>query len=431
MNEFLIIDNNININSLDKNIIKPANELIQELDMLDENIDKISFSLVLNNRFEDLSKFFSNKLVSIIDLNTPIVMSGTQDIKISSFKNKMKDLLLNNTPFPSGVDHLSLLILYNKKFNQVNIKGLDATDHLNKPEAFFIPRKPIYSLDQVILTDFLESEISSALMILKKRELIYETWGFNEIEPSPKSILNFFGPPGTGKTMTANAIAHHLEINIMALNYADIESKYVGEAPKNLVKAFEIAEKEEALLFFDEADSFLGKRITNVSSSSDQAVNSLRSQMLILLEGYNGIIIFATNLIENYDKAFESRIFKHIKFDLPSKTQRIALIKKLTPTKLPFEKEITSKQFISLADLSEGFSGRNIKNAILNTLTDVALKDMKYFKFDDFNVSFTNMSMRLSSLHSTSIDIGKIEDKIKLQLNNRNTNKTLDSLETN
>ena len=68
------------------------------------------------------------------------------------------------------------------------------------------------------------------------------------------------------------------------------------------------------MLFFDEADSFLGKRIQNVSSSSDQAINSLRSQMLILLEDFEGVVVFATNLADNYDKAFESRICKHISF---------------------------------------------------------------------------------------------------------------------
>lgn len=71
-------------------------------------------------------------------------------------------------------------------------------------------------------------------------------------------------------------------------------------------------------MFFDEADSFLGKRIQNVNQSADQALNSLRSQMLILLEEHSGVVIFATNLVSNFDKAFQSRILKHIKFDLPN-----------------------------------------------------------------------------------------------------------------
>ncbi|MGC8140941.1 AAA family ATPase, partial [Salmonella enterica] len=82
-------------------------------------------------------------------------------------------------------------------------------------------------------------------------------------------------------------------------------------APKNLQAAFDVAKNNDCVLFFDEADSFLGKRITNVVQGADQALNSLRSQMLILLEEFKGIVIFATNLVTNFDTAFESRILKH------------------------------------------------------------------------------------------------------------------------
>ena len=114
----------------------------------------------------------------------------------------------------------------------------------------------------------------------------------------------------------------------------------MGDAPKNLVAAFDLALKEDAIIFFDEADSFLGKRITNVSQSSDQAVNSLRSQMLMELEAFNGTVFFATNLHENYDRAFESRILKHIEFVLPDLECRKILVQKKFPKKAPFDPEI-------------------------------------------------------------------------------------------
>ncbi len=62
------------------------------------------------------------------------------------------------------------------------------------------------------------------------------------------------------------------------------------------------------MLFLDKADSLLGKRLTQVNQGSEQALNSLRSQLLLSLDGFKGIFVFATNLIETYDSAFDSRI---------------------------------------------------------------------------------------------------------------------------
>ena len=63
-------------------------------------------------------------------------------------------------------------------------------------------------------------------------------------------IINLYGEPGTGKTMAAHAIAKHLNRPLVLVNYGDIESKYVGETPKNIQAAFEFAKENNAILFF-------------------------------------------------------------------------------------------------------------------------------------------------------------------------------------
>ena len=269
----------------------------------------------------------------------------------------------------------------------------------------FLPQTPRYTFEQIILPKDTKDRILSDLNSIKCQDLIYNQWGFSEVESKPKSILNFFGPPGTGKTMCAHAIAKMLDKPLLALNYSEIESKYVGDAAKNLKKAFDTATELGAVMFFDEADSFLGKRIENVSHGSDQALNSLRSQMLILLEEFEGVVLFATNLVTNFDKAFESRILDHIKLELPNKEARAAIIDKMLPSKMPLDHRFTQEELLEASDLIDGFAGREIKNAILTMLLDKASLglDNPVFTFDDLKNALAKKKEQIEKL--------KAEDK--------------------
>lgn len=239
----------------------------------------------------------------------------------------------------------------------------------------FVPVKPRYTFDQIIIPDDTRRQIMDTLAVVRHRELVYDTWGFSQCDPTPNSILSFYGPPGTGKTMCAHAIAAYLQKPLLAFNYAEIESKYVGEAAKNLKKAFATATEMDAVMFFDEADSFLGKRVENVQSGNDQSLNSQRSQMLILLEEFRGVVIFATNLQTNFDKAFESRILAHIKLDLPNREARAAILRGLMPERLPLAAPMTDDDLLAVSDKMEGLAGREIKQAVKQLLFRKAAED--------------------------------------------------------
>lgn len=263
----------------------------------------------------------------------------------------------------------------------------------------FRPQEPRHSLDRVILPSEVKEDIRVSLSLIAHQKRIYDDWGFAEVDDRPKLILNFYGPPGTGKTMVAHAVARELGKKILAVNYAEVESKYVGDAPKNLLKAFEAATRERAVLFFDEADSFLGKRITDVHNSSDQAINSLRSQMLILLEDFDGVVIFATNLAKNYDKAFDSRILKHIYFELPNRENREQIVSLMIPSKVPLAAGIDRRALCArLAEISEGFSGREIKNAVLESLSLAVRKGEETIGTDAFVRGFELIREKLQKL---------------------------------
>ena len=416
MKNFEIVNNGVNLELLKEDIIFPIEKAFNSLHIQNDHIDSLTLVIVFNQEITDFPKLIKENLFSIIEINSPKEMDGNQYNKIKNFVNETRRILSTPNQIKieeAGVSSITLLMIYNYDLKSLHINGLNIKKTTPSSSDSFVPINPKYSFNQVVLNEKLQKEIKNSVAILKKRELIYHTWGFEDIEPSPKAILNFYGPSGTGKTMTAHAIADSLDIKIMALNYADIESKFVGDAPKNLIKAFEIATREKALLFFDEADSFLGKRITNISSSTDQAVNSLRSQMLILLENFEGIVIFATNLMDNYDKAFESRIFKHLEFKLPDMNARKLIISKSIPSKVPFEdeKRLDDIQIEELAQISDGLSGRHIKNAILSALTNAAISDKKYLTYDDFFSSFKNLKQSIDNINSDKSTLNPIQKK--------------------
>lgn len=223
--------------------------------------------------------------------------------------------------------------------------------------------EPRWTLDTVYLDKTAKKQIQAALMIAKHRDKIYNEWKLDGGAKNGRAVVfNFFGPPGTGKSMTAEAVAQYCGRKAYAVNYAQLESKYVGETPKNIRQVFERAAKDQAVLIFDEADSFLGKRLTNVSQSADYGVNITRSVMLLELEKFDGIVIFTTNLMGNYDDAFKRRILASVEFKLPDEEGRRAIWKTHLPKTMPVTDDVSCQQ---LAAQYEGVSGADIKDIVL------------------------------------------------------------------
>ncbi len=226
----------------------------------------------------------------------------------------------------------------------------------------FVPETPNRSLNDLIVSAKVKTQIETALNSIRFHDVLYHEWNLKKIDPHGHRVaINLFGSPGTGKTFCAEAIAHHLSKPIIRVNYAEIESKYVGETPKNIKAAFNKARETGAVLLFDEADSILGKRLTNVTQSADHGVNVSRSVMFLELNNFNGIVIFATNLPGNYDGAFVRRIQAHIEFELPNEDCRMQLWNLLLPTEVPRADDITVEW---LAQESIGLAGGDILNVV-------------------------------------------------------------------
>lgn len=239
--------------------------------------------------------------------------------------------------------------------------GADNTD---KATTFtlFQAEKPQYSFSDIILNSNTYDAIQDVLVLYEKRDLLFENWGLGETHRKQNCAgINLYGPSGTGKSMAAHAIVNQLGRKILTVDYSQIESKYVGETAKNLVAMFDYAKESGAVIFFDEADALLSRRVTNMSNSTDVSVNQTRSTLLILINEYDDLILFATNFMTNYDPAFIRRILAHVKFELPDEENRYKLWRMYIPQSMPTDADIRE-----LAAKYSGIAGSDISNAVLN-----------------------------------------------------------------
>ncbi len=288
----------------------------------------------------------------------------------------------------------------------------------------YIPVEPLYSFDRVILPQDVLEKIEEAIGILECENKVFNEWGLYEIQPHPSTSLSFYGPSGTGKTMAAEAIAHKLGKKILKVSYADVESKYHGEGPKMVKSIFLSATNNDAVLFFDEADSLLSKRLTNVSQGSEQAINSMRSQLLICLEEFRGIVIFATNLVVNYDQAFLTRLIS-VEFKNPDAKTRETIwnvhIRPLNDDRthtlnIPLSEDVDTQVLAESYDLA----GREIRNAVVSACVSVAMEKREIVTQQDFVKACERIVEEKKALdeaknHIKSQDILKmaLEEKIR------------------
>lgn len=219
------------------------------------------------------------------------------------------------------------------------------------------------------LKSILENIIASAKTDYK----IFDEWELkNSFSYGCAVSALLCGPPGTGKTMSANAIAGELGIPLYQVNLSNVVDKYVGETEKNLEKIFSFAEKANVVLFFDEADSLFGKR-SEVKDSQDKYANNEISYLLQRIEAYSGIVIMATNIKGNIDPAFMRRIRYVVHFDNPDAQMRRQIWESLLTEQVPHEEidvEYLSEQF-------DDFTGSTIKTVFLNACSLAAAQGEK------------------------------------------------------
>jgi SpoVK/Ycf46/Vps4 family AAA+-type ATPase len=223
--------------------------------------------------------------------------------------------------------------------------------------------EPQRSFDDVVLPERTLRSLDHALALVRKHDLIFRQWGLAERHSSGLGLaFHFAGPPGTGKTICAEALAYTLHRKLLLVRYSELESRWVGQTAKHVASVFRAAERQDAVLFFDESDTIAGRRFASMQAAVDREANSVVNVLLHELETFPGIVIFATNLAANMDPAFERRIRTHILFEMPNAAERERIWRvQLHPQKTPLADDV---DFHALAERYPR-SGGDIKNAVL------------------------------------------------------------------
>ena len=229
---------------------------------------------------------------------------------------------------------------------------------------------PERTFADVILPPATRRTLDEALAQVRNHTLIFNRWGLGERHASGLGLaFNFAGAPATGKTICAEAIAHALGMKLLVVNYAEVESMWVGETPKNIVAAFRAATEQNAVLFFDEADAIAGRRSAGSGLPHMREANITVNVLLRELEEFNGVVIFATNLAANFDPAFERRIRTHVRFEMPGLEERERIWQvQVHPSKTPLARDV---DFRVLAERYPA-SGGDIKNAVIKAAVAAA-----------------------------------------------------------
>ncbi len=214
-----------------------------------------------------------------------------------------------------------------------------------------------YQWNDLVLPARQKEALKSACNQVEFSHQVYDLWGFDKKIAYGKGVsMLFYGPPGTGKTMGAQVIANQLSMELYKVDLSSVMSKYIGETEKNLGKIFDEVKKSRSILFFDEADALFGKR-TEVKDSHDKYANAETAYLLQKIEEYQGIVILATNYMQNFDEAFKRRIKFIIEFPFPLSEYRLQMWKQVFPEETPTE----DLDFEYLAERFE-LSGSSIKN---------------------------------------------------------------------
>lgn len=376
-----------------------------------ERLKKSKFYNILADIFKEYSLEYKEQIIFLAFLKEEYTLSNENSVsrEMNSLlslvsendleKHKNKSLLQENAPLLNLIEYdeylnafgdisksffitdeiLQRIINFEPKQNK-KIK----IENVLKEQDIFELIEPSIDINDIIMPQNTKELLENILKQQDKKVLErLNSWGIKSNKNIEAKII-FYGPAGTGKTMSALAMAKSMKKTVLSFDCSKILSKWVGESEQNVRKIFDTYKnivqtcKQSPILLLNEADQFLSTRVES-SSGSDKMHNQMQNIFLEQIERFNGVIIATTNFLESLDSAFSRRFDYKIEFKKPDFKDRLKMWEKFLPRKASFEKAFD----VNLLANYE-LSGAQILMVVKNTALKVAVTEDGVFKMQDF-----------------------------------------------
>lgn len=252
---------------------------------------------------------------------------------------------------------------------QNNMSQLPTSKRNNMPLVSYIPQS------QLKHHMVLPAEIESRLERIEKEYTAQDRLMKFNLKPKKKVLL--YGPPGCGKTLSAERLAWNLGLPLLKVRFDSLLSSFFGESAANLRNVFDYCRKEPAVLLLDECD-FIAKSRTSGQDVGE--VPRIVNMLLMLLDEYDspGLVVATTNLKITLDEALFRRFDDVVEVPLPSETE-IRMLLKMTLSAIDTSNTL---KWDELAKRLEGHSAASIvslsenaaKNAILLNHCEISME---------------------------------------------------------
>ncbi|EEU7945080.1 ATP-binding protein, partial [Campylobacter coli] len=376
-----------------------------------ERLKKSKFYNILADIFKEYSLEYKEQIIFLALLKEEYTLSNENSVsrEMNSLlslvsendleKHKNKSLLQENAPLLNLIEYDEYLNAFGDisksffitdeilqriiKFEPKQNKKIKIENVLKEQDIFELI-EPSIDINDIIMPQNTKELLENILKQQDKKVLErLNSWGIKSNKNIEAKII-FYGPAGTGKTMSALAMAKSMKKTVLSFDCSKILSKWVGESEQNVRKIFDTYKnivqtcKQSPILLLNEADQFLSTRVES-SSGSDKMHNQMQNIFLEQIERFNGVIIATTNFLESLDSAFSRRFDYKIEFKKPDFKDRLKMWEKFLPRKASFEKAFD----VNLLANYE-LSGAQILMVVKNTALKVAVTEDGVFKMQDF-----------------------------------------------